>query len=95
MAWKKSCLILSGRSDFHAIDNQSIAVYDFARRILTSISVDETLLSRYVNISTYFRGLSLHSFNSVHVLANSACFSLCSRDSAGASVAARNVISSA
>ena len=33
----------------------SIAVYTFARRILMSFFVDETLLTRYVNLSTNFR----------------------------------------
>ena len=37
------------------INNLSIAVHGFARRILMSISVDETLLPRYVNLSTNFR----------------------------------------
>ena len=39
---KKFCLILS-------IDCQSIAVHDFARHILKSLSVDGALLPRYVN----------------------------------------------
>ena len=36
--WKKSCLILSDKSDFYMIDNQYIAVPTFARCILTSLS---------------------------------------------------------
>ena len=36
-----------------------IAVYAFARHMLTSLSVNEILLSRYVNGSTNFRGLPL------------------------------------
>ena len=40
--WKKSHFILSDRSDFS---------------MLTSLSVDEMLLPRYVNLSTNFRGL--------------------------------------
>ena len=32
---KKSCCILSDRSDFHLIDNQPIAFHAFARRTLT------------------------------------------------------------
>ena len=55
-ARKKSHFILSDRSDFHMIDNRSIAVHTFARRILISLSADETLLLRYVNLSTNFRG---------------------------------------
>ena len=38
--------------------NKLTAVHTFARCILTSLSVDETLLLRYVNLSTNFRGLS-------------------------------------
>ena len=43
------CFILSDKSDFHIIDNQSIAVHNFANCMLTSLSVDEILLLRYVN----------------------------------------------
>ena len=53
--WKKLCFILSDRSDFHMIDNLSIAVIAFTRCILMSFSVDETLLLRYINLSTSFR----------------------------------------
>ena len=56
-AWKKYYFILSDRSNFHIINKLLIAVHAFARRILTSLSVDEILLSRYVNLSTNFRGL--------------------------------------
>ena len=38
--------ILSVRSDFHMTDSSSIAVHAFSSRILTSFSVDETLLPR-------------------------------------------------
>ena len=34
-------------------------VYTFSMHILTSLSVDEILLPRYVNLSTNFRGLPL------------------------------------
>ena len=54
--WKKSHFILWDRSDFHMIDSLSITVYAFAKHILTSLSVDETLLLRYVNLSTNLRG---------------------------------------
>ena len=54
-ALKKSLLILSNRSDFYMIDKLSIAVHAFVKHNVTSISVDETLLPRYVNFSTYFR----------------------------------------
>ena len=56
-AWKKSYFILSDSSDFHMIDNLSIGVHVFARRILISHSVDVTLLPPYVNLSSNFRGL--------------------------------------
>ena len=41
------------------IDNLLIAVHDFARHMLTSLSIDEILLPRYENLSTNFRGLLL------------------------------------
>ena len=40
------------------IESLSMAVHAFARRILTSLSVDETLLPRYVNLSSNFRGMA-------------------------------------
>ena len=43
-AWKKLRFILSVRSDFHMIDNLSIAVHAFVSCISMSFSVDETLL---------------------------------------------------
>ena len=55
VAWKKCRFDLSDRSDFHIIDSQLIAVHGFVRHIL-SLSVDETLLPRYGNLSTNFRG---------------------------------------
>ena len=55
-AWKKSCFISSDRSDFHMFDYLLIAVYTFTRYILTSLSVDETRLLRYVNLSNNFIG---------------------------------------
>ena len=54
-AWKKLHFSLSDKSDFHMIDNLSIVVHAFARRILMSFSVDETLLPRYMNLFTNFR----------------------------------------
>ena len=56
IAWKKSHFILSDRSDLHMIDNQPNAVHAFTRWILTTLSGDETLLPRYVNLSTNSRG---------------------------------------
>ena len=38
-------------------DSQLIAVHAFACRMSISVSVDETLLLRYVNLSTSFREL--------------------------------------
>ena len=37
------------------IDSQSIAVHSFVQYISISLSVDETLLPRYLKLSTYFR----------------------------------------
>ena len=48
-AWKKTLFILSERSDFHMVDNLSIEVYAVPMGMLTSLSVDEILLQRYVN----------------------------------------------
>ena len=41
------------------INNLSISVHAFTRHMLTSLSVDEILLLRYMNLSTNFRGLPL------------------------------------
>ena len=51
----KSSLILSGRSDFHMIDNLPIAIHHIVMRMFTSLSVDEILLSKYVNWSLFLR----------------------------------------
>ena len=56
-AWEKSCFISSERSDLHLIDSASIAVHTFPTHILTSLSIDEMLLTKYVNSSTNFRDL--------------------------------------
>ena len=48
-AWKKYNFILSERSDFYMIDNLSIALYTFTKRILTSLLVDEILLPKHMN----------------------------------------------
>ena len=58
-ACKKSHFILWDKSDFPMIDNLSIAFHIFDRFMLTSLSVDEMLLPRYVNLSTDFSGLPL------------------------------------
>ena len=57
--WKKLRFISSDRLELHMFDNLSIAVHAFTRHILISLSVDETLLPRYVNLSTIFRELPL------------------------------------
>ena len=57
--WKKSRFILSDRSDDHLINSLSRAFDGFDKRILASLSVDEMLLSMYVNCSTNFRGFLL------------------------------------
>ena len=54
-AWKKFRFILSDWFDLHTTDNLSIAVHAFASHVLMSFSVDETLLSREVNLSTNFK----------------------------------------
>ena len=54
-AWKKLHFILSVRFDFHMTDRQSTVVH--ARRVSMSVSVDERLLPRWVNLSTRFREL--------------------------------------
>ena len=44
--------ILSVRSDFHMTDSLLIAVHSFVSCMSMSVSVDETLLPRQVNLST-------------------------------------------
>ena len=58
-AWKNCRFNLSVRSDFHMIDDLFVADHAFPIHVLTSLSVDEILLPRYVNCSTGFRGLPL------------------------------------
>ena len=59
---RNSRFILSERSDFQMIINLSIVVHAFPVRMLTSLSVDEILLLRYMNWSTNLRGFSwLHA----------------------------------
>ena len=50
------------RSDFHIIDNFSIATNTYAKCMLTSLSTDKRLLPRYVNLFTNFRGLPLRKW---------------------------------
>ena len=72
-AWKKLHFILSDKFDFCKIDNLSIAVYAFARRIFMTFSVDETMLPRYVNLYTSFRrppfSVAMFSFLLKHMYA--------------------------
>ena len=56
-AWKKLRFILSVRFDFQVTDRLSLAVHAFASRVSMSVSVDEILLPRQVNLSTSFREL--------------------------------------
>ena len=52
---KKLHIILSDRFDINMINNQLIAGQPLASPILMWFSVDEALLSRYMNLSTNFR----------------------------------------
>ena len=90
-AWKKFHFILSDRLDFHMINSLSITVHAFARRVLMSLSVNEMLLPRYVDLFTNFRKLLFRLKNMYSVWSGftmrpmfpAACSRLCSRDSAG------------
>ena len=53
--WKKSILFYQ-RSNFHVIDNVSVAVHVFPIRVLISLSVDEIVPPGYGNCSSNFRG---------------------------------------
>ena len=100
-AWMRSHFILSDRSDFDMIDNLSIAVHAFTWHTLTLLSVDETRLTRYVNLSTNFSGEPLRvnmapfllkhilCFICVHVEANPAGFQLWSTPTYGRAKAGR------
>ena len=59
-AWKNSHFILSERSDFLMVDNLSIALHALPKYMLTSLSVDEILLPKYINWSTNFRRLTFN-----------------------------------
>ena len=48
-------IILSDSYDFHTVSNLSIALNTFNRCLLTSLSVDERLLLRYLNLTTNLR----------------------------------------
>ena len=63
-ACQKSNYILLERSDFHMIDNQSISVNLYPMHTLTSCSVDEILLLRHMNLSTYLEVFHLNGDDS-------------------------------
>ena len=102
----RNLIVFHQRLDFH-IDNLSIAIHAFLMCSLTSLSVDEILLPRYVNWSTNFRGLPLqmemtplclkciNSLFAFMLRPFAACSKLGSRDSAWAGVFARSSRSSA
>ena len=73
-AWKKSHFISLDRSDFHMINSPSVAILTFTRCILMSLSVDETLLPRYVNLSTNFGGMSFRVETPPSCLKHVLCF---------------------
>ena len=92
------------------IDNLSIAVHAFTSCILKSFSVDETLLLRYVSLSTNFReppfSVEMYPFRLKHVYSVLSAFTwrlrppgtysrLYSKDSALVGVFAKNAMSSA
>ena len=56
-AWNNCHFILSERLDFHMVNNLLIADHTFLIHILTLLSVDKTLLPRYINLCTHFKGL--------------------------------------
>ena len=62
-AWKHSRFILSGRLDYHMVDNESISVHASPMHMLTSLSFDEIWLPRYMKWSNDFRGLVLNEQN--------------------------------
>ena len=46
-SWENSCFILTGRSNLHMVDHQSIAVHALRMRILTLLSADKISLRIY------------------------------------------------
>ena len=71
---KKFRFILSDWSDFHITDSLSVVLHAFARHILTSLSVDEMLVSRYVNWPINSRGLPLRVEMAPFCLKHIYCF---------------------
>ena len=53
IAWKNSHLILSETSDFHIVDNMSVAIHALSMCMLTLFSVDKILLPSYFNYISY------------------------------------------
>ena len=85
---KKSFFIRSKRSDFHRIENLSIALHAFCIFLLTSLSVNEILLLKYLNSFTNFTRIQLKVETApfilnrwtvfwIHIEANASC--CCSR----------------
>ena len=98
---EKMHFILSVKSDFRVTDRLSITVHSFASHVMMSISLDETLLPKYVNLSTSFRELTFSEEMSSILFAytwrpmpEETRSRLCSRDLAWAGVFARNAMSS-
>ena len=98
-------LILSDRSDLYRFNSLSIAIQAYSRCVLTSLSEDEIILLRYVNLFTNFRGppfrvvmtplRSKHKHSVLWSMLPVVCSRLCSRDSAWVGIFARSAISSA
>ena len=71
-AWKKSCFVFLV---FHMVNKPSVPFHACATRMLTSLSGNEILQSKYVNLSTNFREdvlVRIHElyFICIHVEAN-------------------------
>ena len=103
--WKKHIFFSSSWSDLHIVYNLSIAFHSSAKRILTSLSVDEMLLLRYVNFRVLSLRLEMAPFCLKHIYVNSHshrrqcllllfALRLCTRVSVWADVFAWSVMSS-
>ena len=105
--WKKFRFNLVDRSGFHMIDGLSIVVHDFVKCILTSLSVKEMLLPKYVKLSSNIRempfsvDMSLSWLKRMYSVLSAftwkprppaACFRLFSWDSAWVGVFARSTV---
>ena len=58
---KTFCFIVLEKANLQMINNLLLTVNDFARGMVTSLSVDEILLLRYMNLSTNFLGQPLRA----------------------------------